>query len=1039
MKRLVFLLINFTINLFNFIKCINFETNNIILHQPVFSKNTNFGFSVAGYKVDNDSWILVGAPLTERERYHGQIVKSREGAVYRCRINTPNSCYMLPFDKKDWNEARDHYGIYHSENKTDQLLGATLIVNDDVILTCAPNYRYVTRMLGQDEFRYEPTGTCFTLRDKMRKFEEHSPCRNSMWGHHRQGYCQAGFSGAISKNDSSLFLTGPGAWYWQGMVFSINLYNKDIRHKYPMRSGEGNNDDSYRGYAIDIGHFDNDIYEDVVVSSPRGNNCKGYVEIFSSNFKLLHTIHGKQIGSYFGASLIAVDLNNDLSTDLVIGSPMYKKDTENYDLGRVDVFIRDKKSQGFVFRQITLNGFKARSRFGATLAKLGDINDDGFNDIAIAAPYDGEDNSGIIYIFNGRSDGIDITPSQIIKGSDYGLKSFGYSLSGGLDLDGNQYPDLIVGSYKSDAVAYIRAKPVIKTQIDVQTSPKLIDFDSKDNFCDKNKTRLCIDFEYCVEYRGKSVPKTMKILMNLELDIDKFQNKSLIRAIFGETKSNYLTRNHTFKSETKTCFKQTVIIKKNLRDKLTPIKCHVNLTLPNYDTDWELLPMFSSIKDSSKMHEIRFLRNCGTDDICIPNLQVAASTPTKKYIYGSQNYIDINIHVENTKEDAFESQCLITLPQGVNYVKAFITQSSLSQQLFLPCYQNKGFDTTRIICDIGNPMISGTSKSFTIRVAPQNIILDEEILKFNITVTSSNKEDQMTMFDNEHYVYVVLDAIPKLALIGKQYQEQVIYETKTSSFNKDVNSLAYETEFDIGPEIMHEYKILNKGPSQFSLSELLITWQNQIKIGEKNRDFLYLMEMPYIEGPIECSLENLDINPLNLSKLSDDKIRNPEKYYFETKKSKRSLFTDSNSNNNDFSSNLLRYFPTEFYLNSYGNKYNDNEIESVDCSSGIVLNSQDQSDDLINHGSNTDYLKMTKTDLYEFYCSTIHCKVGPLSADESALIRLRFRLYARTLALNPEIYSVKTSAMSIVTQIPYSNLKINLDQFQSAVQHRTKN
>ena len=29
---------------------------------------------------------------------------------------------------------------------------------------------------------------------------------------------------------------------------------------------------------------------------------------------------------------------------------------------------------------------------------------------------------------------------QIIKGSQYGLRTFGYSLSGGLDLDSNQYP-----------------------------------------------------------------------------------------------------------------------------------------------------------------------------------------------------------------------------------------------------------------------------------------------------------------------------------------------------------------------------------------------------------------------------------------------------------------------------------------------------------------------------------------------------------------------------------------------------------------------
>ena len=183
--------------------CFNFETTKVVIHKPTFSQNTHFGFTVAGYKVDNDPWlvkihiyfktyfkfcnlftqfrILVGAPLTLRERHHSQSIKTREGAVYRCRINNPNNCYMLPFDKKDWNEARDHYGFYHSENKTDQLLGATLTVSDDVILACAPNYRYVTRIMRQDEFRYEPTGTCFTLKDRMRKFEEHSPCRNGSY------------------------------------------------------------------------------------------------------------------------------------------------------------------------------------------------------------------------------------------------------------------------------------------------------------------------------------------------------------------------------------------------------------------------------------------------------------------------------------------------------------------------------------------------------------------------------------------------------------------------------------------------------------------------------------------------------------------------------------------------------------------------------------------------------------------------------------------------------------------------------------------
>ena len=93
---------------------------------------------------------------------------------------------------------------------------------------------------------------------------------------------------------------------------------------------------------------------------------------------------------------------------------MFKKDTENYDIGRIDVFIRDKKAKGFVFKNIQINGFKSRSRFGNTLAKLGDTNDDGFNDIAVGAPYDGDDQSGIVYIFRGNSEGINTIPDQVI-------------------------------------------------------------------------------------------------------------------------------------------------------------------------------------------------------------------------------------------------------------------------------------------------------------------------------------------------------------------------------------------------------------------------------------------------------------------------------------------------------------------------------------------------------------------------------------------------------------------------------------------------
>lgn len=43
---------------------------------------------------------------------------------------------------------------------------------------------------------------------------------------------------------------------------------------------------------------------------------------------------------------------------------------------------------------------------------------------------------------------------QVLEGEAVGIKSFGYSLAGGLDVDGNYYPDLLVGSLADTAALF---------------------------------------------------------------------------------------------------------------------------------------------------------------------------------------------------------------------------------------------------------------------------------------------------------------------------------------------------------------------------------------------------------------------------------------------------------------------------------------------------------------------------------------------------------------------------------------------------------
>ena len=73
---------------------------------------------------------------------------------------------------------------------------------------------------------------------------------------------------------------------------------------------------------------------------------------------------------------------------------------------------------------------------------MGDVNRDGYDDLAVGAPHDSADGKGAVYIYHGSRDGIVTSASQIVSAAEVGgdVTTFGYSLSGGKDQDDNLYP-----------------------------------------------------------------------------------------------------------------------------------------------------------------------------------------------------------------------------------------------------------------------------------------------------------------------------------------------------------------------------------------------------------------------------------------------------------------------------------------------------------------------------------------------------------------------------------------------------------------------
>ena len=108
----------------------------------------------------------------------------------------------------------------------------------------------------------------------------------------------------------------------------------------------------------------------------------------------------------------------------------------------------------------------------------------------MGAPYS-NDNAGAVYLFLGTADGISTTPSQTITPLDFkfqpGMKTFGWSISGDKDIDGNGYPDVAIGAYSSNHVTYIWTKSIVDIVTEIN-----FDYDSFNRTAERKSNNLTV-------------------------------------------------------------------------------------------------------------------------------------------------------------------------------------------------------------------------------------------------------------------------------------------------------------------------------------------------------------------------------------------------------------------------------------------------------------------------------------------------------------------------------------------------------------------
>jgi FG-GAP repeat protein/VCBS repeat protein len=195
----------------------------------------------------------------------------------------------------------------------------------------------------------------------------------------------------------------------------------------------GNEDYLKLGYACGAaGDANGDGIPDVAVGAKwYGGNERGRVYLYSGkDGSLLQTWTGTIDGALLGSGLAAM---GDLNGDGFA-------DLAVGSLGGTDVFLYSGKDGSVID---TIHGNPAQNGFGASLANAGDLDGDGIPELIVGDPEDGSlfSQGGSVRLFNGS------THRELYRfDAERAGAHFGSAVAGGADLNGDGVPDLLAGA-----------------------------------------------------------------------------------------------------------------------------------------------------------------------------------------------------------------------------------------------------------------------------------------------------------------------------------------------------------------------------------------------------------------------------------------------------------------------------------------------------------------------------------------------------------------------------------------------------------------
>jgi MYXO-CTERM domain-containing protein len=247
------------------------------------------------------------------------------------------------------------------------------------------------------------------------------------------------------------------AYVYYGSATGIDSTSED-----KLTAFDGASNDYFGLSVSGAGDLDGDGYGDFLVGAPNHSTARGAAYVYYGSATGIDTgtvdkldASDGEADDNFGLSVSgAGDLDGDGYDDLLVGA--HGDDTHGDFSGSAYVYYGSATGID-IGSEDKLNasddGAAAYDNFGYSVSGAGDLDGDGYDDLVLGA-YGDDDNgsaSGASYVYFGAATGIESALEEKLVASDGAANdTFGRAVSGGVDVDGDGYDDVVVGAYGDD-------------------------------------------------------------------------------------------------------------------------------------------------------------------------------------------------------------------------------------------------------------------------------------------------------------------------------------------------------------------------------------------------------------------------------------------------------------------------------------------------------------------------------------------------------------------------------------------------------------